>query len=77
MTQHLHDHLVNVVKDAPPVAVGGIVMFGVELSNWVLILTAIYTIIRIISEIRSWYARKQDDRNSAVLDSRNPDDPNK
>ncbi len=77
MTQNLHDHLVNAVKDAPPIAVGSVVMFGVELSDWVLILTAIYTIIRIISEVRLWWSRKQDDSNSTILDSRDSDNPNK
>lgn len=77
MTQTLHDSLGHVVKDTPPIAVGAITLFGVELSNWVLILTAIYTIIRIISEVRSWYIRKQDDRNPTVLDSRDSDNPNK
>lgn len=78
MTTHntVQDHIVNVVKDAPPIAVGGVVFFGVELSDWVLILTAIYTIIRIASELRMWYDRKRDDSNPTVLDRRDSDSPN-
>lgn len=79
MTTHhnVQDHVINAVKDAPPVAVGSVVFFGVELSDWVLILTAIYTIIRIASELRMWYDRKRNDRNSTVLDSRSSDNPHK
>lgn len=77
MTQTLHDSLVHAVKDTPPIAVGAITLFGVELSNWVLILTAIYTIVRIISELSSWYDRKRNDCNPTVLDSRDSDNPNK
>ncbi len=32
----------------PPVAVGSLVLFGIPLQEWVLLLTAVYTIIMII-----------------------------
>ena len=35
------------VKAAPPLTVGGLTMWGVGLSEWVLVLTAIYTILQI------------------------------
>lgn len=73
----LESHLVNAVKDVPPVAVGAVTLFGVQLSDFVLILTAVYTIIRIISELHLWYARKKDDRNSTVLASRDSDGTDK
>lgn len=75
--QNLQEHLVNAVKDAPPLAVGSMTLFGVQLSDWVLLLTVVYTIIRIISELRSWNRKRQDDRNSTVLANRDSDDPNK
>jgi hypothetical protein len=75
--QTIQEHLANAVKDAPPFAVGGLTLFGVTLSDWVLILTAIYTIIRIVAEIRQWRARKQDDSRSTILDSRSTDGTNK
>ncbi len=52
---------VEVVKDAPPVTVVGITLYGVTLSDWVLILTAIYTVMRIIAFIydRSNYGGKR------------------
>ena len=77
MNNSIESHLVNAVKDVPPVAVGAVTLFGVQLSDFVLILTAVYTIIRIISELHLWYARKRDDRNSTVLADRNTDDTNK
>lgn len=48
---HIGTHTARVaieaVKDSPPVAVVGITLYGVTLSDWVLILTAIYTLMRI------------------------------
>lgn len=73
----MHEHVVNAIKDAPPLTIGGMVLFGYPASDWVLALTAIYTIIRIVSEVRSWYQRKRDDRNSAVLADRSTDVSNK
>lgn len=58
MTQSIQEHAAHVIKDAPPIAVGGIVLFGVELSSWVLILTAVYTLIRIFVELHTWYKNK-------------------
>ncbi len=34
-------------KSAPPIAVSGLTVAGVSLQDWVLILTAIYTVIQI------------------------------
>lgn len=76
-TNNIEHHVVNAVKDVPPFAVGAVTLFGVQLSDFVLILTAVYTIIRIISELHMWYARKRDDRNSTVLDNRNTNDTDK
>lgn len=59
MTQDIYHTAGHIVKDAPPVAVGGIVLFGVELSEWVLILTIVYTIIRILVEVSGWWARRK------------------
>ena len=41
------DTVTEAVKAAPPLTVGGLTMLGVSLSEWVLILTAIYTILQI------------------------------
>lgn len=35
----------------PPVAVGGLTLFGIALSQWVVILTAIYTIFLIVDKL--------------------------
>lgn len=58
MTYNLQGHAANAIKDAPPVAVGGIVLFGVELSDLVLILTAVYTVMRILIELHNWFKDK-------------------
>ena len=52
-------HIDTVVKDSPPVAVLAMSLFGIELSSWVLILTAVYTIIRIVIELHTWYVRNR------------------
>jgi len=35
------------VKAAPPITVGGLTLWGVGLADWVLMLTAIYTVLQI------------------------------
>ena len=42
--------LTEVVRAAPPVSVGGLTLWGVPLSEWVLILTAVYTIFLIVDK---------------------------
>lgn len=40
------------VKAAPPLTVGGLTLWGVGLADWVLMLTALYTILQIFFLIR-------------------------
>lgn len=42
--------LIEAVKDAPPISVGGLAFLGVPLSDWVLILTLVYTIFLLIDK---------------------------
>ena len=58
MTQ-IQQHIVHAVKDAPPIAIGSFVLFGIQLSDVVLILTAVYTVIRIFIELHTWYVRNK------------------
>lgn len=46
------------VKAAPPITVGGLTMWGVSLSEWVLILTAIYTALQIYFLLRDKLGQK-------------------
>lgn len=46
------------VKAAPPITVGGLTMGGVSLSEGVLILTAIYTILQIYFLLRDKLGQK-------------------
>ena len=55
----LAQHIDTIVKDSPPVAVLALRLFGIELNSWVLVLTAIYTIIRIVIELHTWYVRNR------------------
>jgi hypothetical protein len=40
---------------APPAAVSGLVVLGIPLDTWVLILTAIYTVLALAALIRDKY----------------------
>ena len=46
------------VKAAPPLTVGGLTLWGVGLSEWVLILTAIYTVLQIYFLLRDKLGQK-------------------
>ena len=45
-TNDLPDMLVEATKSAPPVAITGITLVGISLSDWVLIATLTYTFLQ-------------------------------
>lgn len=53
------------LKATPPITVGGLTLFGVGLSDWVLLLTAVYTILQIGFLVRDkvWRHYGRDKRN--------------
>ena len=57
------DVMHEAVKAAPAVTVGGLTFFGVGLSDWVLLLTLIYTILQIGFLIRDKVIRPRRDYN--------------
>lgn len=60
MTQHHSDLITETAKAAPTVTVGGLTLFGVVLSDWVMILTIIYTLLQLFFLLRDrwWNKRK-------------------
>ena len=60
MTQHHSDIVTEAAKAAPTVTVGGLTLFGVVLSDWVMILTIIYTLFQLFFLLRDkwWNKRK-------------------
>lgn len=60
MTQSHNDIAVEAVKAAPPVTVVGMTLGGVSLQEWVLILTAVYTVLQIGFLIRDKVFRRKD-----------------
>ncbi len=64
MTQNHHDMAVEAVKAAPPVTVVGMSLGGVSLHEWVLILTAVYTVLQIGFLIRDKVFRRKDNHDS-------------
>lgn len=54
---------IDAAKGSFPLAVTGLQWFGIPLADWVLILTAIYTLMLIASWVRKFvYSRRLSDR---------------
>lgn len=49
----------EVAKAAPPVTVGSLALAGIPLSDWLLILTILYTILQIFFLLRDKWWRKR------------------
>jgi hypothetical protein len=60
MTNNHSDVLTEAAKAAPTVTVGGLTLYGVGLSDYVLIVTLIYTVLQIYFLVRDkwWKPRK-------------------
>ena len=62
MTQQHSEIVTEGLKAIPTVTVGGLTLFGVVLSDWVMILTIVYTLAQLVFLLRDkWWNRK--DRN--------------
>lgn len=46
--QHIEGASMAVAKASPPVAVSGLTLAGVQLQDWLIIATLIYTVIQIV-----------------------------
>lgn len=63
-------HLTDAITASPPVAVGGMTLLGYPLSDWVMLLTAVYTLFALYAAIyRHLKLRKEvkNDSRTAVL----------
>lgn len=58
-----HEQVADVIKVAPPVTITSMTLAGYQMSDWVLLLTALYTLLQILLLIRR------------LLVSRRVDDP--
>lgn len=54
--------LAEAVKSVPPVSVAGATVLGVSMQEWVLILTALYTLLQIAYFVRKSYKEYKDGR---------------
>jgi hypothetical protein len=61
-----HD-LSQTAAATPPVAVSGLTLFGVPLSDIVLVLTALYTVVLIYTTISRHLREKHRDSRSTIL----------
>jgi len=50
-----HEVLTEALKSAPPVSVVGATVIGVSLEEWVLVLTALYTLFQLVYFLRARY----------------------
>lgn len=56
MAQHHYDLATEGAKALPTVTVGGLTLFGVVLSDWVMLLTIVYTLAQLFFLLRDkWY----------------------
>lgn len=56
MTNTNHEFVTEAAKAAPAVTVGSLTLFGVGLSDWVLLATLLYTVMQIGFLLRDkWY----------------------
>lgn len=63
MTQHQPEIVTEGLKALPTVTVGGLTLFGVVLSDWVMILTIAYTLAQLYFLLRDKWWRQRKDRN--------------
>lgn len=60
MTQQHHEILTEAIKASPALTVGGLTLFGVGLSDWVLLATLIYTVLQVAFLLRDkWLSPKR------------------
>ena len=60
MTQQHHEILTEAIKASPALTVGGLTLFGVGLSDWVLLATLIYTVLQVGFLLRDkWLAPRK------------------
>ena len=58
-----HQEIADLVKAAPPLTITGMTMLGFPISDWVLLLTALYTILQIYLLLRRMvFAIRSSDR---------------
>lgn len=58
MSDTLKDVLIEASKGSPPVSVAAMSLAGIPLSDWVLLLTALYTLIQIYFTLKKNWRRK-------------------
>lgn len=55
----LQEQLADVAKTAPPITVAGLTVAGLPISDWVLMLTALYTLLQVVFLVLRLIASKR------------------
>ena len=64
-----HEQYADMAKIAPPIAISGVTIFGIQVSEWLLILTVLYTLLQIILTLRRFcIARRFGDKDPACAE---------
>ena len=64
-----HEQYTELAKTAPPLAISGVTIFGIQVSEWVLILTLVYTVIQIgLALRRCCFNRRIGDKDPACAE---------
>lgn len=63
MTQQHSEIVTEGLKAVPTVTVGGLTLFGVVLSDWVMIITIVYTLFQLFFLLRDKWWRQRKDKN--------------
>lgn len=65
------EQLADLAKAAPPLTVTGMSVLGYTISEWVLLLTAIYTLLQIVLVVRRLIASRRSSDTTCVKDCTN------
>ena len=65
----MQDHIADFGKASPPIAITSLSLFGLPLSEWVYLLTAIYTLLLILGFLRKlFFSYRRSDRDPACAE---------
>ena len=63
------ENIVDAAKASPPIAITSLSLFGLPLSEWVYLLTAIYTLLLILGFLRKlFFSYRRSDKDPACAE---------
>lgn len=65
------EQITDVVKAAPPITITGMTIVGIQVQDWLLILTLVYTILQILIIVRRFMLNRRVTDTTCVKDCSN------